>query len=86
MHFLPGIPNEFLLGALSNILYYWCEGKLLYSGTTKILPTDSPSLWHSSHIYWHAISISSSPVKNNNMSPSVSFLWIYITESIAAFK
>jgi hypothetical protein len=47
-HFLPGIPLEFGPGAFEKIYCYCYEGSVLYSGTTSMFPTVSPSFWHSS--------------------------------------
>ena len=85
-HFRPGIPLKFLPGAASKILCCCYGGKELYSGTTIILPTASPSFLHSSLICWQAYSISSSPVKKSRMSPSASSLWILTTVSIEALR
>ena len=69
MHFLPY--NPFLLGkgGSSNILYCIIGDNVEYKGITLRGGASSPSFSTSFLIYLQAYSISSSPVKNNRISP-----------------
>jgi len=72
MIFLPGIPFEFAAGGASKIFYYAAGGRVEYNGTTLTGPQLSPCFSDSLLIYLQAVSISSSPVKNTNISPGSS--------------
>jgi hypothetical protein len=74
--FLPGNPFLFEGGGASKILYCKCIGKVEYNGITFNGGASSPNLLTSSLIFLQAVSISSSPVKNNKTSPGSSKQWI----------
>lgn len=72
MHFLPGIPFLLGAGAASNIFYCIVGVNVEYKGITDNGGTSSFNFSTSFLIYLQAASISSSPVKNNKISPGSS--------------